>query len=525
MSTPSDSFPQDDTPHHEQPTSDQRYPYPSGAAPQEDGRQPSNGPDTGPGQRVRWPAAPPTQQGSTPGAEAPHQPLPPPPTRAPAPPPSRPQHAAPHGAPTFKLPEPARPNTQQRQPDPAWQPGDEASIDKTAEISLDQIAAHRGQPPQDEQGLDGFFSDTPQPHEQHLPAGWPSTAPSQPPSADPHQPLFADQPSPPAAFAPSGYGALDEGQQFVTSRRRPVGKGWRKLVSQMTFGLITPGPSAKQEEHDKLIRSITAPLLDVYVVAFVSAKGGVGKTTMTVAAGSAIARERGDRVIAVDVDTDLGNLSSRFEQKGGADANIEALSSLQDASSYPTVATFTVQNKDRLEMLGAQNNPRSSYTLNTQDFEATMKILKKHYNVILLDCGTAITSPLFSTIANHVDSLVVVASQAPDGLNGAWTTVQWLQAHGFARLLPRTVIALNSTFKNKPLVDLDDAEQEFTAKIPGVSVVRIPYDVHLAEGRDVTFVELKSRARKALMALAGSIAQHYPARGPHQHRTTQTGGF
>ncbi|OOK65182.1 cobQ/CobB/MinD/ParA nucleotide binding domain protein [Mycobacterium kansasii] len=192
-----------------------------------------------------------------------------------------------------------------------------------------------------------------------------------------------------------------------------MGKGWRKLVSQMTFGLVTPGPSAKQEEHEKLIRSITAPLLDVYVVAFVSAKGGVGKTTMTVAAGSAIARERGDRVIAVDVDTDLGNLSSRFEQKGGPDANIEALSSLRDASSYPNVATFTVQNKDRLEMLGAQNNPRSSYTLNTQDFEATMQILRKHYNVILLDCGTAITSPLFSTIANHVDSLVVVASQAP----------------------------------------------------------------------------------------------------------------
>ncbi|OOK65305.1 conserved alanine rich domain protein [Mycobacterium kansasii] len=87
------------------------------------------------------------------------------------------------------------------------------------------------------------------------------------------------------------------------------------------------------------------------------------------------------------------------------------------------------------------------------------------------------------------------------------------------------MIALNSTFKNKPLVDIDEAEQEFTGKIPGVSVVRIPYDVHLAESRDVTFVELKSRARKALMALAGAIAQHYPARGPLQHRTTDTGGF
>lgn len=504
MSTPSDFFPQDE-PRHEQPHPDQHNSYPSGAAPQEEGRHLDTGPDTGPGQRVRWPAPPTPQQG------------------APAPPPSRPQHAASHGAPTFRLPEPARPTSEPRQPEPTWHGGDETASDKTAEISLDQVAAMRGQPPQHEQGLDGFFSDAP--HEQHPPSGWASPAPSQQSAADPQQPLFGNPPNSPTAFAPSGYGALDEGQQFVTTRRRPAGKGWRKLVSQMTFGLITPGPSAKQEEYDKLIRSITAPLLDVYVVAFVNAKGGVGKTTMTVAAGSAIARERGDRVIAVDVDTDLGNLSSRFEQKGGADANIEALSSLRDASSYPNVATFTVQNKDRLEMLGSQNNPRSSYTLNTQDFEATMQILRKHYNVILLDCGTAITSPLFSTIANHVDSVVVVASQAPDGLNGAWTTIQWLQAHGFSRLLPRTVVALNATFKNKPLVDINDAEQEFTAKIPGVSVVRIPYDVHLAEGRDVTFVELKSRSRKALMALAGAIAQHYPTRGPQQHRTTEAGGF
>ena len=90
-----------------------------------------------------------------------------------------------------------------------------------------------------------------------------------------------------------------------------------------------------------------------------------------------------------------------------------------------------------------------------------MAILKKHYNIILLDCGTAITSPLFSTIVKHVDSLVVVASQDPPGLNGAWATLQWLQSHGFSRLLPRTVVALNSTFKNKPLVDIGAAEVEF----------------------------------------------------------------
>jgi len=154
-----------------------------------------------------------------------------------------------------------------------------------------------------------------------------------------------------------------------------------------------------------------------------------------------------------------------------------------------------------------------------------MAILKKHYNVILLDCGTAITSPLFSTIAKHLDSLVVVANQEPPGLNGAWATLQWLQAHGFARLLPKTVIALNANFKTKPLVDIDAAESEFRDRISDVSLVRVPYDVHLAEGRDVSFVELKGRTRKALMNLAGAIAQHYPARQSHHHGASEAGGF
>lgn len=92
----------------------------------------------------------------------------------------------------------------------------------------------------------------------------------------------------------------------------------------MTFGLINPGPSAKQLRDEELVRRIRASLVDVYVVAFVNSKGGVGKTTMAVAAGNAIARERGDRVIVVDVDTDLGNLSSRFHESGGPKANIES---------------------------------------------------------------------------------------------------------------------------------------------------------------------------------------------------------
>src|SRR4029077_10314703 len=102
-------------------------------------------------------------------------------------------------------------------------------------------------------------------------------------------------------------------------------------LAQGRFGDDVRPHQARTERQttarEELIRRIRASLLDVYVVAFVNSKGAVGKTTMAVAAGSAIARERGDRVIVVDVDTDLGNLSARFREHGGPKANIEALAS------------------------------------------------------------------------------------------------------------------------------------------------------------------------------------------------------
>lgn len=199
----------------------------------------------------------------------------------------------------------------------------------------------------------------------------------------------------------------DDGRDLLVARRRPpAGDGWRKAVTKMTFGRVNPEPSAKREQTDELIQRICAPLADVHKLAFVSAKGGVGKTTMTVLVGNAVARLRGDRVMAVDVDADLGDLSARFSERGGPQTNIEHFVSSQHTKRYADVRVHTVMNKDRLEMLGAQNDPRSTYKFGPEDYGAAMQILETHCNVILLDCGTPVNGPLFSNILNDVTGLV-----------------------------------------------------------------------------------------------------------------------
>lgn len=351
--------------------------------------------------------------------------------------------------------------------------------------------------------------------------GWPPAPPQTAPPTS--QPLFAAALEGGEPFGAGGFvGGQDDSQEFEPNQRLVATRGWRKAVAVMTFGLIKPGPSAKQQHDDEIVARIRASLKGVYTVAFVNSKGGVGKTTMAVSAGNAIARERGDRVIVVDVDTDLGNLSARFRKSGGPDANIEALAALRDASSYSNVSKFTVQNDDRLEMLASQNDPRSSYRLNSQDFEKVMEILRLHYNIIILDCGTSITSSLFPTIARQVDCLVVVSSNDAPGLNGAMRTLAWLQSHSFGRLIPRTVVALNANSGDDPAVDMKAAEGKFREQIE--EVVRVPYDKHLHEGGFIEFPMMGKKTRKAVMELAGSIARFYPTRESRQ-RPEELGSY
>lgn len=316
----------------------------------------------------------------------------------------------------------------------------------------------------------------------------------------------------------------DDGRTFLAARQRPAGaRGWRKAIANITGGRINPGPSAGQRHSAELIGRIRASLDGVHKVAFVSAKGGVGKSTMTVAVGNVIARARGDRVIAVDVDPDLGDLSARFSERGGPQANIERVASLQNIERYSTVRVHTVINNDRLELLAAQNDPKSTYTFGPQDYAATMKILDLHCNVILLDCGTSITDPLFDTIAGDVAGLVVVASQDVRGVEGALATLNWLYAHGFERLLPQTVVALNATRDGHPLIDLKVVENEFGKYVP--EVFRVPYDRHLAEGLAVDFNVLKPRTRTAVLELAGGVAQHYPTSQLRPYREDDLGAW
>jgi putative peptide zinc metalloprotease protein len=76
--------------------------------------------------------------------------------------------------------------------------------------------------------------------------------------------------------------------------------GWRRAIHTGTRGKLNPGPGPAQVRRRETESRLRAPIDGSRHVVVMSRKGGVGKTTMTLALGSTFAALRGDRVIAVD---------------------------------------------------------------------------------------------------------------------------------------------------------------------------------------------------------------------------------
>ena len=114
-------------------------------------------------------------------------------------------------------------------------------------------------------------------------------------------------------------------------------RGPRRVLYRISRGRLNLGPSAAERTHQQLIgRARAAATTGQRRVAFVSLKGGVGKTTTTVMLGHTLATYRGDSVIAVDANPDAGNLASRVRRQTTAAAR-DLLKSAGEIERYSDV--------------------------------------------------------------------------------------------------------------------------------------------------------------------------------------------
>ncbi|MGH8907292.1 MAG: MinD/ParA family ATP-binding protein [Egibacteraceae bacterium] len=289
--------------------------------------------------------------------------------------------------------------------------------------------------------------------------------------------------------------------------------GWRRWVHQLTRGLVRPGPNRAELRARRLVATITQPIDGSRMIAVISTKGGVGKTSTTINLGHTFAAFRGDRVVALDGNPDAGSLAYRIRRETRATI-VELLADLVEGRihSCGDIRRLTSQASSRLEVIASPDDPRASKSLSIQDYQQVLGLLRRYFTLILADCGTGILDPVTQGIVSSAEQLLVVTSPSIDAARAVSFMLSWLTEHGHAPLVDNAIVVMNAVPPRMGPVNLPEIERHFVQRVR--AVVRIPWDPHLEAGARTDLEDLAPATRDAYVHLAATVSEGFtPPRG------------
>jgi MinD-like ATPase involved in chromosome partitioning or flagellar assembly len=287
---------------------------------------------------------------------------------------------------------------------------------------------------------------------------------------------------------------------------RPEPEGaWQQLVYSLSGHRINLGDGKRARARKELDRRIAAPLNgSARFVPVLSRKGGVGKTTVTTLLGMALADARDDRIIAVDANPDRGTLAERISRASGKTVR-DLVKIRSEVTGYNDISNIVARDETRLDVLASDSDPRVSEALNDRDYHDVASLAAHYYSIVLTDTGTGIVHSVMGATLDLADQLVVVTGLSVDEARLASETLTWLETNGYSEQVRNAVVVLNNSRPGSPLVRQDELEGHFRTRVR--TVVRVPYDPHIAAGSAISFRDLRPATRLAARDLAASVVE------------------
>ncbi|WP_420116569.1 MinD/ParA family ATP-binding protein [Micromonospora sp.] len=290
-------------------------------------------------------------------------------------------------------------------------------------------------------------------------------------------------------------------------RPRPAAPklGVQGLIHRATK--VNLGLSKRERTYNQLVARIRTPLPQLHRCAFISLKGGIGKTTSAAGFGHTFAHYRPDSVFVADMNPDAGTLAKRTV--GAPLAGVKPLlaaiqagqvNSLTDLSRYTRAA-------GRLTVLPGDPDPQAGQAMDADDFRTVMDVVQRYYSLILIDTGDGVTRPITPGILDGVDSVVVAATHSKDGAEAAIETLDWLSGHGYEALANSAVVTLSA--KDRVSKEIDKAAVAKILDARAAALITIPPDSHLADAGAIDRDRLAPATRRVLMEGAAAVASHW----------------
>jgi MinD-like ATPase involved in chromosome partitioning or flagellar assembly len=242
-------------------------------------------------------------------------------------------------------------------------------------------------------------------------------------------------------------------------------------------------------------------------IAVLGLKGGVGKTTVTVALGSVLAQVRGDPILALDADADSGNLADRAGHR--ADATIADLLARKNISHYNDVRAHTAVTAVNLEVLAAAQYSSAPHVFSAADWQQATDAVSRFYSVVLADFGTGLSAPAARGVLPTVSGAVIVTSASIDGARQAAVAIDWLRNNGHSELLSRASVVINHTVPGKPGVAVTDLVRQFAQHVRPDRIVVLPWDKHVAAGNEIEIGQLGPVYKRRITELAAALSDDF----------------
>lgn len=288
------------------------------------------------------------------------------------------------------------------------------------------------------------------------------------------------------------------------SKAEPEG-AWANFLYTVSGRRINIGDSKKARARKALSERIATRLPGgARFVAVLSRKGGVGKTTVTVLLGMALADAREDRVVAVDANPDRGTLADRIAHQGTKSVRDLARTS-DGVHGYQDISAIVGRDVTRLDVLSSDPDPHVAEAFSDADYRSVADIAAQYYSVVLTDTGTGIVHSVMHETLESTDQLVIVTGLSVDEARLASETLTWLESNGRSELAREAIVVLNNATPGKALVQEAELERHFSSRVR--HVVKIPYDPQIATGGEIVFADLQPATRQAARELAALVVE------------------
>jgi MinD-like ATPase involved in chromosome partitioning or flagellar assembly len=243
---------------------------------------------------------------------------------------------------------------------------------------------------------------------------------------------------------------------------------------------------------------LSQPLAAPRRIAVVGVRGGSGKSTVAALLASAYATHRGDRVLAIDADPDLGSLGLRL---GSSSPN-----SLVELGRVPRVWRSVDEAERCLGrtqsgswILSGERDIATPEAVSPNAYLGVLHGISPFFAVTVIDAGAGLVTQLNRAVLSDAHALLLASPASVDGVVSARRALEWINGWS-APLLGRTIAVFTAMSPQAAGLDLAQAATA-VAKF-GVTAALLPYDRHLAAGSTIEPWRLGEATRSTAVRMA-----------------------